>query len=209
MKPLSKKQRKAFTLVEVMLAVGVIALALTSMIGLLGAIVSNLNNIRYQDKAITLLANLETTLRMQSFDKVFKWVANPATPHVVYFWDEFQSEDDPDNTSVITKSSELPGHTSGVPPTDDDLKNSTGEVFRANITLYQSALKGVHTSISSPDSVFSGGGLTGEPDDYALSYIPRSVEFFVEPRDDITNGPGDAEVNDQRRVYDAITTKMR
>ena len=57
-----KTSRGAFTLVEVMLAVGVIAVSITAMIGLLSAITANLNQIRYQNKAVAIIANLETTL---------------------------------------------------------------------------------------------------------------------------------------------------
>lgn len=71
-----KTSRGAFTLVEVMLAVGVIAVSITAMIGLLSAITANLNQIRYQNKAVAIIANLETTLKMKSFAQVFDWVKN-------------------------------------------------------------------------------------------------------------------------------------
>ena len=67
-------KKAGFTLVEVMLAVGVIAVSVTSMIGLLAAITNNLNQIRYQNKAVSLISNLETTLRTKKFDTVFRWV---------------------------------------------------------------------------------------------------------------------------------------
>ena len=54
-----KTSRGAFTLVEVMLAVGVIAVSITAMIGLLSAITANLNQIRYQNKAVAIIANLD------------------------------------------------------------------------------------------------------------------------------------------------------
>ena len=44
-----KNTRGAFTLVEVMLAVGVMAIAISSMIGLLSAITANINQIRQQN----------------------------------------------------------------------------------------------------------------------------------------------------------------
>ena len=52
-----KNRRGAFTLVEVMLAVGVMAIAISSMIGLLSAITANINQIRQQNKAVTLSDN--------------------------------------------------------------------------------------------------------------------------------------------------------
>ncbi|MFR6033755.1 MAG: hypothetical protein ACLUKN_11610 [Bacilli bacterium] len=73
-----KTSRGAFTLVEVMLAVGVIAVSITAMIGLLSAITANLNQIRYQNKAVAIIANLETTLKMKSFASLT--AKNPAEP---------------------------------------------------------------------------------------------------------------------------------
>lgn len=68
-----KNTRGAFTLVEVMLAVGVMAIAISSMIGLLSAITANINQIRQQNKAVTLVANVETILKEKNFDTVYQW----------------------------------------------------------------------------------------------------------------------------------------
>lgn len=203
------KNKRAFTLVEVMLAVGVLSVAISIMVALLGAIIGNLNQIRYQNKAITLFADLDTTLRMQSFDTVFEWVKDPSQPYVVYFWDQYQNPDDPDNSSLVTVSSELSGRTKQYPPSENDLANSSGEVFRANLVLYQHAITNNHISVSSPDAFYNGGPIVTSSDDYALSGLPITVEFFVEPRDDITVGAGDSSINDQRRVYTGMLMKMR
>jgi len=202
------KSKKAFTLIEVMLAVGVIAVTLTAMIGLLAAITGNVNQIRYQTKAVALIANLETMLKTKSFDSVYKWVASAASPHVIYFWDEYQNPDDVDNSSLVTLNSEMPGMVSGVAPTEEHLKNSEGEIFRIFLSLYQSGLKGQKTTIND-ESEYSGGPLNGESSTYALSYLPMKVEILVDPRDDVVNGTGDENVNEQRRVYEDIIVKMR
>lgn len=202
------RARKAFTLVEVMLAVGVIAITLTAMIGLLASITSNVNQIRFQTKAVSLLANLETTLKMKTFDEVFNWVASASNPYVIYFWDEYQNPLDPDNSSLLTLSSELPGFKQNMPPDKANLDRSQGEVFRVNLSLYQGALKSEHVRIGDA-SEYSGGALTGASTEYALAYLPIKVEIFVEPRADITSGMGNSEINDQRRVYEDIIYKTR
>ena len=107
-----KNKRSAFTLVEVMLAVGVMAIAISSMIGLLSAITANINQIRQQSKAVALISNIETTLKEKNFDTVYQWVLNPTEPHVIYFWDEYQNPDDP------------------------------GEIYRVLVSVYQEGLKG-------------------------------------------------------------------
>ena len=63
MKKTFLKNKKGFTLVEVMLAVGVIAVSIASMIGLLGAITANITQIRHQQRAADCVAQMETTLR--------------------------------------------------------------------------------------------------------------------------------------------------
>ena len=99
-----------------MLAVGVIAVSITSMIGLLGAITANITQIRHQQKAANCVALMETILRTKRFDEVFRWVSNPSQPYVVYFWDEYQNPDDPDNSSLMAVSSEDEGAIPNMPP---------------------------------------------------------------------------------------------
>ncbi len=203
-----KQQRKAFTLVEVMLAVGVIAISISAMIGLLAAITNNLNLIRQQNKAVSLLSNIETTLQMKKFDTVLRWVANPSEPYIIYFWDEYQNPDDPDNSSMLTFSSEDGGKSPKMPPSTEDLEKGEGEVYRVLLSLYQGGLKGQRVRIDD-DSEYSGGAVSSDAQTYALSYIPIKVEILADPRDDIINGTGDPSTNEQRLIYEDIIMKMR
>ena len=203
-----KVKRDAFTLVEVMLAVGVIAVSITSMIGLLGAITANITQIRHQQKAANCVALMETILRTKRFDEVFRWVSNPSQPYVVYFWDEYQNPDDPDNSSLMAVSSEDEGAIPNMPPSSDSLENSEGDVYRAHISLYQNGLKGERVR-RGDNTEYGGGSLGGDASMYALSYLPLTIEIFAEPRQDITRGTGDDKVNEERRVFQGIITKMR
>lgn len=193
---------------EVMLAVGVIAVSITSMIGLLGAITANITQIRHQQKAANCVALAETILRTKRFDEVYRWVSNPAQPYVIYFWDEYQNSEDPDNSSLMTMSSENEGAVPGMVPSGDTLENSEGDVYRVHLSLYQSGLKGERVRIGD-NATYSGGSLGGDAATYALSYLPLSIEVFAEPRQDITNGTGDDKVNEERRVFQGLIMKMR
>lgn len=206
MKP-NLKQKKAFTLVEVMLAVGVIAVSITAMIGLLASITASLNVSRHKNKAMSLFSNTETTLDMESFSKVYRWVQNPANPYVIYFWDEDQNPDDPDNPSLITMSSEIVGKPKE-PPSSTHLARSRGDIYRVVISLYQGGLKGKRVEVDST-STYSGGSLPGGVDSYALSYIPVKVDVYAEPRSDITRDTGKREINEQRLVFSDIIMKVR
>ena len=203
-----KNTRGAFTLVEVMLAVGVMAIAISSMIGLLSAITANINQIRQQNKAVTLVANVETILKEKNFDTVYQWVLNPTEPHVIYFRDEYQNPDDPDNSSLVTISSEQEGMMSGMPPDNEHLKRSEGEVYRVLVSVYQEGLKGEKITVGD-SSEYGGGALPGDSQMYAVAYLPVKVEILADPRDDIISGMGEESQNVQRRVYDDVVIKMR
>ncbi len=207
-KSLFKKNKKAFTLVEVMLAVGVIAVSIASMIGLLGAITANIAQIRHQQRAADCVAQMETILRTKRFEEVFTWVTNPAEPYIVYFWTEYQNPDDPDNTSLILVTSEDEGRTPGMVPSKDDLQKSEGAVYRALLNVYEGGLHGERIRVGE-DAIYSGGGLGGDVESYAPSFLPINMELFAEPRDDITNGRGDARTNEERRVFQGHIMKMR
>ena len=202
------KSRKAFTLEEVMLAVGVIAVSITAMIGLLASITASLNVSRHQNKAMTLVSNVETTLQMHSFSAVYRWVQNPSTPYIIFFWDEYQNPDDPDNSSLLTMSSELVG-TPKEPPSSTRLANGEGDVYRVVVSLYQKGLKGQRIDVDSTMTYGGSGGLPGAPDSYALSYIPIKVDIYAEPRNNITRDEGTKEINEQRLVYSDIIMKLR
>lgn len=207
MKNIVSKAKRAFTLVEVMLAVGVIAISITAMIGLLASITASLNVSRHQNKAMSLLTNVETTLQMQPFSAVYRWVQNPAAPHIIFFWDQYQNPDDPDNSSLTTMSSELAG-TPKEPPSSQQLAISEGDVYRVVVSLYQNGLKGQRIDIGSP-ATYTGGALPGGPDSYALSYIPIKVDIYAEPRGNITKDEGTKEINEQRLIYSDILMKLR
>ena len=201
-------KKKAFTLVEVMLAVGVIAVSITSMIGLLGAITANITQIRHQQKAASCVTQMETVLRTKRFDDVFRWVSNPSQPYVVYFWDEYQNPDDPDNTSLIPRCSEDEGAVPNMPPSTDTLQNIDGDIYRVNLSVYQNGLKGEKVRLGD-ETEYGGGSVGGDPASYALSYLPLTIEVFAEPRQDITKGMGDAKVNEERRIFQGVITKLR
>lgn len=175
-----KNTRGAFTLVEVMLAVGVMAIAISSMIGLLSAITANINQIRQQNKAVTLVANVETILKEKNFDTVYQWVLNPTEPHVIYFWDEYQNPDDPDNSSLVTISSEQEGMMSGMPPDNEHLKRSEGEVYRVLVSVYQEGLKGEKITVGD-SSEYGGGALPAIPRCTPWRIFPVKVEILARP----------------------------
>jgi|GEM_PF-739979 len=206
-----KSGKKGFTLIEVMVAVGVIAVSLTAMIGLLAAIMNNVNMIAYQTKALAIVNSLESELKEKSFKYVYENMGDTAKPYIIYFWEEYQNPDDMDNSSLMTVSSETPGKTPQTPPSKDDLENSVGEVYRVMVGPFQAGLVGEYCSIKQSDLQYSlGGTLPADVEDYGLFYLPLTLKVFVDPRDDILDSGGDETKNAQRLVVsDMVIVKTR
>ena len=80
------QKKRAFTLIEVMIAIGILAVSLTSLVVLLTAVSTKISDVRAQSKAISLIADLEVLLKTKSFDEVYSWVRNARNPYVIYFW---------------------------------------------------------------------------------------------------------------------------
>ena len=112
----SKKRKGGFTLIEVMVAVGIIAVSLTALIGLLAAILDNTKQIENQTAAISISSALESIIKQKDFNEVYEKMSRMEEPYVVYFWNQFQNPDDVDNSSMVLMSSEHPGKTPGQPP---------------------------------------------------------------------------------------------
>ncbi|MBO6101820.1 MAG: type II secretion system protein [Opitutales bacterium] len=205
----SLKKKAAFTLIEVLIAISILAVSLTALVTILSAISTKVADVRAQSKAVSLVADLEVILKTKSFDEVYSWVRNDRQAYVIYFWDEYLNWEQADDPSIVTISSEDKGKRRGAPPTADDLKRKKGDVYRAILRLNTNALVGRHVNIDSREESYSGGSLPESPDKYGEAYLPISVDFLIDPTDDIVFGVGDEEKNDQRRVYTGLTIKMR
>lgn len=206
---LKKTAKKAFTLVEVMIAVGVLSVSLAALIGLLAAISTKVAEVRSASKAISLVNDLEVILKSKAFDEVYTWVRNPRQSYVVYFWDEYANDKDVDDPSLVCISSEDSGRRQSAPPNSEELKRTEGNVYRVLLSLNEDALKGCRTELASPDSEYNGGPLPASADMYGEAFLPITVEVLADPVNDIVLGSGDDVKNKQRRIHTDLTIKMR
>ena len=90
----SKKRKGGFTLIEVMVAVGIIAVSLTALIGLLAAILDNTKQIENQTAAISISSALESIIKQKDFNEVYEKMSRMEEPYVVYFWNQFQNPEE-------------------------------------------------------------------------------------------------------------------
>lgn len=206
---MSAPKRKAFTLIEVMIAIGIIALSITSLVGLLSAISTKIADVNAQSKAISLSSDLQIMLKTKSFDEIYSWVKNPGMAHAVYFWEEFSNESEVSDPSLTTVNSELPGMKKGSPPEDDSLDKVKGNIYRVLLSVSSPDLIGRHVNLDSPEYEYAGGSLPENADKYGEAFLPIKAEFIMDPRDDIILGSGTEDQNRQRRIYVDRVIKMR
>lgn len=76
--------RPGFTLIEVVLAVGVFVFAIVAILGLFGSALQSSKQVGDEDEALGLARALPTYLQNQGFSTVYGWLATPPTPHILY-----------------------------------------------------------------------------------------------------------------------------
>jgi type II secretory pathway pseudopilin PulG len=64
------KKERAFSLVEVVVAVGIFALAIVGVIGLLGPTTQNISDTRDADSAARVISSIQSALQQESFDVI-------------------------------------------------------------------------------------------------------------------------------------------
>lgn len=72
----SISRRRAFSLVEVVVAVGIFAIAIVSVVGLVSAISKNVAEIREGDEASQVIANLQSKLAAVGFDDLRSYMGD-------------------------------------------------------------------------------------------------------------------------------------
>lgn len=222
---LPRKRRAGFSLVEVVLALGVVAAAVLALIGILGATFSSAREIAMQHKAINAVTQLDGALQSAGgivnlpkgdaadspFNRVYKALASKGALDGNNFVDFFvyqktkEGSDNkptpavpviflPANGQFTISDSKAPLH-EGI---------DTASVFRLRVRLSQ-LLKGklykLNQTTYEPDNAVwtVGQSLGANPDEYALAYLPLSVEIYPHDFTDATN-PGTA--------AEAATTKV-
>jgi len=213
MKKNFRKNKSAFTLIEVMLAVGVIAISLTALMALLGSITSSVTQIKKQDKAIAIMQMLEAQIKVVPFERIYSAVENPSVPYLVYFWEEYQNPDDLENNAVNIVSSEDKNRTQQTPPDPEEIRDRVvGDIYRAMLILNGEMLKDrfIDTDVIDTASIgYQPGGSLPAVEKYAEGYLPIRARIMCDPRGDILDQSASEEANNQRQVMEETIIKLR
>lgn len=81
---LTNAARRGFSLIEVVLAVGIVAFAMVAILGLFGSSLQSTQQVDNQDEALGIVRALPAYLQSQSFQTVYGWVQTPSTMPALY-----------------------------------------------------------------------------------------------------------------------------
>lgn len=95
---LKQGQKKAFSLVEVVLAIGVLSVAIIALLGLFAPTMTSVKGVLDRNRATAVMTQVNAFLRtditqgpqLTDFDDVYEWASDG---HVLYIW-EFQEDID-------------------------------------------------------------------------------------------------------------------
>lgn len=232
---LSKRVRRGFTLVEVCLALGVVAAAVLALIGILGGTFTSAREIALQHRAINAISQLDGAMQSGSgilgltgntnqspFDRMYaKFLA---TSNGQSFVDFYVYEKNQDVNGVRTPSVPVVYAPAGTDFPITEAKTDqrhdgidTNSVFRIRIRV-SPLLKGkiykLNPATFEPTNdlwqigtALPGGSGTGAADNYALAYLPLVVEVF--PHDfSAATDPGQSTDVTQEKVRPILTQTL-
>lgn len=211
--------RKGFTLVEVILAVGVIAMAIMALVGLLGTTFQQVQDVVQTNQAIGVVTKVNAALdnpRMvggekipnaettTAFDAIYDLVktAQGANPVVLYYFDKEVDFDNLGKETTIPVVYRAPSN--NFTQTLFAQQSGSGAVFRVEIriaNLLNDQRIYVDPNTYEPtDTTYAGGAL---PDigSYALAYLPLELRIF--PHDFSDNS-----LNASREVRPVLTQNI-
>mgnify|MGYP005989186437 CR=1 FL=1 len=203
-------KKRGFTLTETVIAIGVVALLITSFIAVFGPARNQIQNVIAREEADRLLESLENEMRTlrpgetyaNSFNKAFDWVQGAESTEGAIFLYNYRAD-----PSVIRPSDESLGpvaSTSAIsgqeaitlpairrnsdPLFQDDATAIQGRVYYVKLT--QLVFDGQGQMVENP----GGGGIISDPetgnpianpDDYPSAAIALRADFYVLPSKDI------------------------
>jgi prepilin-type N-terminal cleavage/methylation domain-containing protein len=199
MKTTSPHFRKGFSLVEVILAVGILGVAILTLVALVGGSFLQVESVVQTNRALSVVTAVETALNNPEFiggrkildtsaqnkprfDAIYKYVREAVNgKKLVLFYL---------TTSTINSQTRTSGASTLIyNATGDTLSrqkftelNATGPVFRVEFSIAKQ-LEGLQVTfdpgkIRPTDELYSGGPLPPQATEYALAYIPLHLEVF-------------------------------
>jgi type II secretory pathway pseudopilin PulG len=185
MDSISKSKSKAgFTLAEILLAMMVFAIAISTILALLARSIETADSILVKDEAIALSSAVDSFMSELPFAEAFNGVVNGAAPYVFAY--QFKARKNGDGTltpvAVLNDSDQL-GSTYLVVPRvrgstetelDSEVTAREGRLFRVNLEVSPANPLGTNLGGRDPDSVDDTSG-------YNSAVLVIFAEFYQVP----------------------------
>lgn len=169
-------RNRAFTLVEVVLALGVFAVLIVGCIALLSLSSNNLRDVVTRDEAVHLTSALKQHLNQLNFDTAYKLVRDNSAVYVCSYRAQSQGTN-PDGTPTrYAGTARSAGEAYVVVPTvreaqdvllkSNDLPSREGRIFRVKLGL---SVTNPVTALPSSSSLYTEGVLTVQAQFFSLN----------------------------------------
>ncbi len=155
-----------FTLLEVVLAVGLLALSLLALAGLLAQSARNLSQARSRIQTEALASELEVFLQAKDFQTVYKWIAQDTSKVLFYYTVQSDANTGREPTNSLLRDSTYTN-------LQDELSRSIGPVLK--IILKNSPLS--HSSSTGSEDAAS---LPANSGDYLQGYLALEAWIYTE-----------------------------
>ncbi|MDR2844947.1 MAG: prepilin-type N-terminal cleavage/methylation domain-containing protein [Puniceicoccales bacterium] len=199
------RRKKGFTLVEVLLALGVLSMAILSLAGLLGIVFEQVDDVVQINRALGVVTSVQGALDSPvqiggeklagatdpdkpAFDVAYDFVKSAVSGQKVILYYFSAAIKNADGTErVLTMVYRAPG--GNFDKAIYDTQNGTGPVFRVELSVAK-ALEGLRIEVDTAtyrqkDTLYSGGPLPGSADAYALAFLPLYAEVYLHDFSDV------------------------
>lgn len=199
--PTPRKPRRGFSLIEVVLALGVVSASVLALIGILGSTFSSAREIALQHRAINAVTQLDGAFQSASgildlplgnpgdpaFDRIYKALSDKGALDGNKFVDIFVYQRNDDRSPAVPVVYMPASGQFKIEEAKSDSKHAgidTSTVFRMRVRLsllMTGKLYKLDTSTyeASPSITWNPGTpLPKTSDEYALAYLPLSIEIF-------------------------------
>lgn len=190
--------KKAFTLVEIMLAVGIFAIAIVAMIGLFGAAVSSVEEVDSYDQMVLASSRMEDMVESVPFEVIYDLALNGAQDeNALFFYNVFDGDQIfPEGPFDISANGEF--------NTSERLRKSdvTSAINRGDVA------DNVVIVVEIPPIQNNAGNrpiemnvdFPPDPDLYEEAYVPFWVNIYAVPLINFTEGATDITEEDNELI---------
>lgn len=173
-------KKTAFTLVEVILAVGIFAIAVVALIGLFGSAVTSVDSVESHDEVILATNRLDETINSLSFDEVYSLAVNGATDNSALFFYNTESNGTifPTGPFEINRNGEI-DFANRIRRSDVTSAIQNGEIIDDSIVVVE--IPPITDTSNRPIEVSRNVRYPNNPDGYEEAYVPFFAKFYLVP----------------------------